>query len=82
MTEILMGAAELAAWRKDYERGWRYSGRETATLDHLDAIGASSARYDGYLDYAVGREKWHALNCADPGCDCGAAILRRKGKIK
>ena len=49
--------------RKDYERGWRYSKRETATLDHLDRTGASDAMYDGYMDYAMDRPKWHSLIC-------------------
>jgi hypothetical protein len=53
------------AYRADYERGWRYAWRPTATLDHLDARGASEAAYDGYLDAAAGREKWHRLHCAD-----------------
>ena len=54
---------DTPAYRADYERGWRYSARPTATLDHLDAKGASEAEYDGYMDRAVGRPKWHHLTC-------------------
>lgn len=50
-------------YRRNYNRGWRYSQSPSATLDHLDAKGASDAEYDGYLDYAAGREKWHLLKC-------------------
>lgn len=63
-------------YRKDYNAGWRYSQRESATLDHGDAINAPDAWYDGYMDLAVGREKWHYLNCTahhnNPG-GCGQA---------
>jgi hypothetical protein len=52
-------------YRKAYEAGWRYSQRSTATLDHGDAMGFSEAWYDGYLDLAAGREKWHRLHCPD-----------------
>lgn len=61
-----MTRENTAEYRRDYERGWRYSDRETATLDHLDAKGASVAEYDGYLDKACGREKWHLRDCSDP----------------
>jgi hypothetical protein len=61
-----MTRVDTPTYRADYERGWRYSSRETATLDHLDAKNASDAEYDGYLDYAAGREKWHLLRCT--GC--------------
>lgn len=54
---MLRGVAE-DAYRVAYLKGWRYSGRPTATLDHLDATGASDAEYDGYLDRACGREIW------------------------
>lgn len=55
--------AELARYKADYERGWRYSGRQTASLDHLDNTGARDAVYDGYLDYAASRDKWHLMHC-------------------
>ena len=54
-------------YRHWYARGWRYSSRETATLDRGDSIGAPEAWYDGYLDYATGREKWHYADC-DGSC--------------
>jgi hypothetical protein len=47
-----------AEYDKAYNRGWRYSQRETATLDHGDANNEPDAWYDGYLDMAVGRPKW------------------------
>jgi hypothetical protein len=56
-------SAEYKAW---YNRGWRASARENATLERGDAIGAPDAWYDGYLDYAAGREKWHLALC--DGC--------------
>ena len=60
------------AYRAEYEAGWRYSGTETANLDHAYAIGASDAWQDGYHDRASqgpGRVKWHLAFCrADGGC--------------
>lgn len=60
-------------YRTDYERGWRYSASQTATLDHLDSIDASDAMRDGYHDRASqgpGRVKWHLAFCeTDGGCD-------------
>jgi hypothetical protein len=52
-----------ADYKHWYAKGWRYSVSPTATLDHLDAIRAPDAMYDGYLDRAAGREKWHLPNC-------------------
>lgn len=48
--------------RLDYNAGWRYSASPSASLDRLDARGASDATYDGYADQAVGRPKWHDEN--------------------
>jgi hypothetical protein len=65
-------------YRSRYERGWRYSGRAGATLDHLDATRAPEAAYDGYLDRAAGREKWHlawCTGCPDHGPRAAAAGL-------
>lgn len=50
-------------YRRQYDAGWRYSGSETATLDHGDAINAPDPWYDGYLDLATGRDKWHYFYC-------------------
>ena len=59
-------SAELARYKADYERGWRYSSTSpNPTLDHLDAKGARDAEYDGYLDAAASRAKWHLLHCPD-----------------
>jgi len=54
-------------YRSWYEKGWRYSGRPSATLDHGDSNGYPDAWYDGYLDRAAGRDKWHLATCT--GCD-------------
>jgi hypothetical protein len=61
-------AAELALerYRHWYNRGWRYALTPTATLEHGDNINAPGAWYDGYLDQAAGRDKWHLATCA--GC--------------
>lgn len=65
-----------AEYVKQYNAGWRYSHSENPTLDHGDEINAPDAWYDGYLDYCVGREKWHYYYCAqhdnNPG-GCGQA---------
>jgi hypothetical protein len=45
-------------YRSWYAKGWRYSGRPTATLDHGDAMGYPDAWYDGYFDRACDRAKW------------------------
>lgn len=57
-------------YRADYNKGWRYSGSESASLDHADRIRASDAWIDGYMDYAAGRPKWHLRDCLDHG-RCG-----------
>lgn len=49
-------------YKKDYNKGWRYSQRPNANLDHADAIDASHAWLDGYMDYACGRPKWTAMH--------------------
>ncbi len=57
---------ELARYKADYERGWRYSSTSPdPSLDHLDRKGARDAEYDGYLDAAASRDKWHLLRCPD-----------------
>lgn len=50
-------------YRSDYERGWRYSQTDVCSLDHLDRTGAPDAAYDGYMDFATDRPKWHSLIC-------------------
>ncbi len=67
-----VGRADLlrrttAQYRKDYDRGWRYSHSETATLDHGDSNHESDAWYDGYLDWAAGRSKWTLAMRRTPG---------------
>lgn len=53
-------------YRKWYNKGWRYSlTTTTGSLDYGDAQGFPDSWYDGYLDAAAGREKWHRLFCPD-----------------
>jgi hypothetical protein len=56
-----------AEYRRAYNAGWRYSQSPTATLDN--ANGKPDAWFDGYLDLAAGREKWHLAHCAGTDCD-------------
>ena len=76
MADTQLKPPDDAEYVKQYNAGWRYSQRENATLDHGDAINAPDAWYDGYLDYAVGRAKWHYYYCEqhdnEPG-GCGQA---------
>jgi hypothetical protein len=52
-----------------YNKGWTSSAR-SADLERVDKMGAADAVYDGYLDYAAGREKWHTYHCRlNGGCD-------------
>lgn len=53
-------------YKKDYSRGWvsYHRSTEISALDRADARGESDAWYDGYLDGAAGREKWHMPKCA------------------
>jgi hypothetical protein len=57
--------ADDPEYRRWYNAGWRYSGTATATLDNGD--GKPDAWFDGYLDMAAGREKWHLAKCE--GCE-------------
>jgi hypothetical protein len=60
--------------KKDYTRGWRSGLYSTGmALDNADARGEPEAWYDGYMDAAAGRAKWHIPNCPahhnhDGGC--------------
>lgn len=67
MTERLKPPADTT-YRRWYERGWRYSGTENANLDFVPReLSTFSPEYDawldGYMDLAVGREKWHLAHC-------------------
>ena len=53
-----------ADYRKAYNRGWASGQRGIGGLDRADDRGEPEAWYDGYLDAAAGREKWHLLNCS------------------
>lgn len=63
--------SDTLEYRAAYNIGWRYSARETATLDHVDSRYRLDPRYnailDGYLDYAAGRARWHLLRCPNHG---------------
>ena len=50
---------------KAYTRGWIASARPDAStpLDAADRRGEPDEWYDGYLDMAAGREKWHRPLC-------------------
>lgn len=62
-----MNAPTLAQYRKDYNRGWAVSERAVdGALDAADGRNEPSAWYDGYMDSATGREKWHYLDCDCP----------------
>lgn len=53
-------------YRKAYERGWRAAQRSTGTaLEAADLRRELDAWYDGYHDYAAGRDKWHLAHCTD-----------------
>ena len=57
-----------AVYRAEYEKGWRYSGLENASLDN--SYYKSNAWIDGYMDRACGREKWHFWHCRQMrGCE-------------
>jgi hypothetical protein len=64
-------------YKRDYNAGWRYSLRGTGGLDHADAINASHAWLDGYLDMGAGRHKWHYLKCVHEGGMTQDACLER-----
>jgi hypothetical protein len=76
---MIRRAQTIESYRADYTWGWRYSARPTATLDHLDSINATDAAYDGYMDRACNREKWHFLYCPEDwhdACDVIAVADR------
>lgn len=51
-------------YRRAYERGWKDSVG-CCGMDAADLRGEPDAYYQGYLDYAADREKWHMPNCPD-----------------
>lgn len=55
-----------AAYRERYNAGWRYSERG-GSLDRADDLGLTDneAWYDGYLDMAAGRDRYHITFCPD-----------------
>jgi hypothetical protein len=62
---IEVGSVKYRYW---YNRGWRYSQRASAVgLEWGDAHDFPDAWYDGYLDLAAGRKKWHFVACRQAG---------------
>ena len=53
-------------YKRWYSKGWRYSASPSANLDCATAAIAPDAWYDGYLDFAASRTKWHLAFCR--GC--------------
>jgi hypothetical protein len=55
--------------RGHYRRGWNssertfLSGSDSSPLERADSKGEPPAWYDGYMDSATGRPKWHSLTC-------------------
>ena len=65
--------SERKAYKKHYNRGWRSSAGPYASLDRGDSNNEPDAWYDGYLDLACGRAKWHSITHweSDPCLTCG-----------
>ena len=57
--------------RKAYRAGWQASIRAgegvEGVLDRADGRGVPNAWYDGYMDYACDRMKYHNLTCPQVG---------------
>lgn len=52
-------APDTADYRHDYLLGWEASKRGAeGALERADDRNVSHAWYDGYLDFATGRDKW------------------------
>ena len=69
MTEIPMCKTALDCgvreYKKHYRRGYRASEGAAGALDRADFRGEPQAWYDGYMDLATGRKKWHNMYCVD-----------------
>lgn len=70
-----MSAANLSPdqfkeYNQHYSRGWGASARMSSTaLERADRKGEPNSWYDGYLDHAADREKFHTRDC--PNADHG-----------
>jgi len=61
---------DTAENRAAYVRGWAASVRHAeGALERADDRGEIGAWYDGYLDYAADRPKWHTLRCLSDNHD-------------
>lgn len=54
---------EAREYKRDYNRGWLASRSPNGALERADDRNEPGSWYDGYYDYAAGREKWHLLYC-------------------
>ncbi len=63
-----------ATYRKAYQRGWSAGVRGAdGALERADDRHDPESWYDGYLDAAAGRERYHIPNCPDHNT-CGIAL--------
>jgi hypothetical protein len=73
-------AAGGPVYNGHYSRGWRASqnpgsGYGPSPLERADDRNEPRAWYDGYLDYATGRPKFHSRDCRAPEHDAGSCTL-------
>src|SRR6266568_378123 len=68
-----------------YNRGWqssqraaRSAGNGPSALERADDRREPDAWYDGYLDHATGRPKFHSRDCSAPDHDTGSCTLVHK----
>ena len=64
-------------YRSAYRRGWAASARASeGALERADDRNEPPAWYDGYLDYAAGRDRYHLQTCQDRDLhlDCHPAV--------
>lgn len=62
-------APDTPEYRAAYRRGWDTGQRGAdGALDRADRRGEPHAWYDGYMDAATGRERWHMITCTDADC--------------
>ena len=66
-------------YKADYRRGWRSSAGANGSLDKHNF--ESAAWYDGYFDYAAGREKWHSMICTNYDVIAGHSNCNNYGGV-
>ncbi len=67
LTLLDSAGIDRTKYKADYRRGWNSSARANGSLDKHNF--ESKAWYDGYFDYAAGREKWHSMICSKASYD-------------